>query len=149
MERVFWVATFLTIFAVAWQALDRSFPIALLEREVVNPVVPAGSHLQIRYRVKVLHEAELRFYQRLYDGAGVVYDYAVRTLPTGALDTGPPSYTSQRLIPRRAEPGHGTLVVTTCWERPYNLVHQFWPPCVTLKPFEITIAPSDRDQPPE
>jgi hypothetical protein len=141
-ERAFMIASFLAVFGIAWQALDRSPPYDLVERAVLNPIVSAGGYLRTRYRVKVQHTAEITFRLRLYDGAGIAHDYLPRVLQTETMERGPEAYVGETLIPSRAEPGPSKLVATMCWERPYNIVHQLWPPCMTQQATDLTILPA-------
>lgn len=142
-ERALSVLVSVPIFVVVWQALDRALPVSVIERTLLTPIVEQGGAVRLRYHVKQHHEAEVLAYRRLYDGYGVIFDYEVRRIPPRTIEDGLEVYTTQIPVPRNAEPGKAKLVITACWERPFNLVHQIWPVCNTLKAIDFVIVRSD------
>lgn len=136
-DRGWWALVLLAFFAFVWQVADRQPAFVVNHRQVINPIVAAGDVLEIAYAGKQNWQGENKVYRRIYDGAGVVWPYLTEENPPRPLK---PNYTSRVRIPPAATPGPSTMVVTVCWERQFNFIHQMWPVCPPSGEFSFEIV---------
>lgn len=135
IEFTFYFLVFVTI-ASGFFWWTQQAPIAILERQLLTPIVKIGGELQIRNVLYISDRCDITVSRQLIDINGLVHTVVAQRLPEERLGERI-IYISSVTIPATIPPGKVVYRVSATWS--CNVIQDLLPTTVALSDIEVII----------
>lgn len=140
--RVVELSLLATLLGYMWWAMDRTYPIDILNSTAYPYVVHPGENLSVRYTVNRRKLCNTKVERRIQNGfaANETIMPAIEFALVGKV--GMDKFNLEVPLPETIAVGPAAYKSTVCYRCPYNAVQYFWPICRQLPPVHFTVTPA-------